>query len=61
MYRARVLQRLGRTDDAMRDFRFVANADPTHLEALREVRLHRLRSSQKISASGVFSKLFTRR
>ena len=61
MYRARVLQRLGRTDEALRDFSFIANADETNLEAVREVRLHRMRSApHKISISGVFSKLFTR-
>ncbi len=59
--RAQVLKRLGRQDDAYRDFRFVARRKPDHLDAVREVRLHemRMRNQQKQS-SGVLSKLFLR-
>lgn len=38
MYRARVLERLGRAAEAFRDFCFVAKADPRNLEALQKVR-----------------------
>jgi tetratricopeptide (TPR) repeat protein len=60
-WRAQVLKRLGREDDAYRDFRFVARRKPDHLDAVREVRLHemRLRNQQKKSSS-VLSKLFVR-
>lgn len=59
--RAQVLKRLGRQDDAYRDFRFVARRKPDHLDAVREVRLHemRMRNQQKKS-NGVLSKLFLR-
>ena len=42
-YRARILKRLGRTDDAVRDFRKIVRANPRHIDALREVRLYELR------------------
>jgi tetratricopeptide (TPR) repeat protein len=58
MYRGRVLQRLGRPDEAIRDFAVVASIDETNLEAIREVRLHRARQEQKASSSGTWSKLF---
>lgn len=57
LYRARVLQRLGRHEEALRDFSVVANMDPTNQEAAREVRLHRARQEQKASASGRWHKL----
>ena len=40
IYRARVLKRLGRAKEALRDFSFVANANPANEEALREVRAY---------------------
>jgi hypothetical protein len=58
LYRARVLQRLGRGAEALRDFTFVANADARNVEAARELRLHRIRSAQTDMTSGVLSWLF---
>jgi len=59
-YRAQVLKRLGRHDDAYKDFVFVARRQPGNLDAIREVRLHQMRLRNKQKASGVFSKLFLR-
>jgi hypothetical protein len=58
--RAQVLKRLGRDDEAYKDFRFVARRAPDHLDAVREVRLHMIRTRNKQKQSGVFSKLFLR-
>jgi hypothetical protein len=60
-YRAQVLKRLGRDEEAFRDFRFVARHAPDQLDAVREVRLHLMRArnkDDKTKQSGVFSKLF---
>jgi hypothetical protein len=59
-YRAQVLKRLGRHEDAYKDFVFVARRQPGNLDALREVRLHQMRLRNKQKSSGVFSKLFLR-
>jgi hypothetical protein len=59
-YRAQVLKRLGRDEEAYKDFRFVARRAPDQLDAVREVRLHRIRVRNKQKQSGVFSKLFLR-
>jgi hypothetical protein len=58
--RAQVLKRLGRDEDAYKDFRFVARRNPEHIDAVREVRLHLMRTRNKQKQSGVFSKLFLR-
>lgn len=58
--RAQVLKRLGRDDDAYKDFRFVARRNPEHIDAVREVRLYLMRTRNKQKQSGVFSKLFLR-
>lgn len=58
--RAQVLKRLGRDDDAYKDFRFVARRDPSNIDALREVRLYVMRNRNKERQSGIFSKLFSR-
>lgn len=60
LYRARSLQRLGRYADALLDFAFVANADPRNVEAARELRLHRMRSTPPPAASAVRSGVFAR-
>ena len=60
MYRARALQRLGRTPEALRDFSFVASTDPHNVDAARELRLHQLRASDRPATSGVFSRLLAR-
>jgi hypothetical protein len=59
-YRAQVLKRLGRDEEAYKDFRFVARRAPDQIDAVREVRLHRIRARNKQKQSGVFSKLFFR-
>jgi hypothetical protein len=59
-YRAQVLKRLGRDDEAYKDFRFVARRDPSELDAVREVRLYEIRERNKQKQSGVFAKLFTK-
>jgi curved DNA-binding protein CbpA len=61
LYRARVLQRLGRKEEAIRDFSVVASMDENNLEAVREVRLHRAREEHAAATSGVLSRFFTRR
>jgi Flp pilus assembly protein TadD len=58
--RAQVLKRLGRDEDAYKDFRFVARRNPEHIDAVREVRLYLMRTRNKQKQSGVFSKLFLR-
>ncbi len=56
MYRARVLQRLGRNDEAIRDFSVVASMDARNLEAVREVRLHQAREDHKAAlAAGLWT------
>lgn len=58
MYRGRVLQRLGRNEEAIREFSVVASMDEKNLEAIREVRLHRAREESRAATSGMFAKLF---
>jgi tetratricopeptide (TPR) repeat protein len=58
--RAQVLKRLGRDEDAYKDFRFVARRNPELIDAVREVRLYLMRTRNKQKQSGVFSKLFLR-
>lgn len=60
MYRGRALQRLGRATDALRDFSYVASADPHNVDAAREVRLHEMRARESHAGSGVFSRLLER-
>jgi tetratricopeptide (TPR) repeat protein len=58
MYRARVLQRLGRNDEAIRDFSVVASMDATNVEAIREVRLHQAREDHKAAvAAGLWTSM----
>lgn len=60
-YRGQVLKRLGRTEDALKDFRFSARQDPSNLDAIRELRVHNMRSEPPPRAtSGVFAKFFGR-
>jgi tetratricopeptide (TPR) repeat protein len=58
--RAQVLKRLGRDEEAYKDFRFVARRNPAELDAVREVRLHEIRERNRQKQSGVFAKLFTK-
>ena len=48
-YRGQLLKRLGRTRDAVHDFRFIAERDPRHTDAHREVRLYAMRRGNKPS------------
>jgi hypothetical protein len=57
LYRAYVLQKLGRAEEAFREFVFVANADPLNVEAARELRLYEMRPA----TSGMHFSLFWRR
>jgi tetratricopeptide (TPR) repeat protein len=60
-YRGQVFKRVGRMEDALRDFRFSARQDPQNLDAVRELRLHAMRSQPPPAKnSGVFSKFFGR-
>jgi tetratricopeptide (TPR) repeat protein len=60
-YRGQVLKRLGRTEDALRDFRFSARQDPENLDAIRELRVHNMRSEPPPArTSGVFARFFGR-
>ncbi|HMJ12787.1 MAG TPA: J domain-containing protein [Polyangiaceae bacterium] len=44
-YRGQLLKRAGSYDAAMKDFRFIAERDPKHLDATREIRLYEMRRS----------------
>jgi tetratricopeptide (TPR) repeat protein len=58
MYRGRVLQRLGRSDEAIREFSVVASMDDTNQEAVREVRLHQARQDHRAAvAAGLWKPL----
>ena len=68
-YRALAYKKLGKTNEAMSDFRTVAELDPDHVDAAREVRLHQMRASKPGAiegapaapkAGGLFGKLFKR-
>ncbi len=67
-YRALAYKKLGKSNDAMNDFRTVAELDPDHVDAAREVRLHQMRASKPgfseappaSKAGGLFGKLFKR-
>jgi tetratricopeptide (TPR) repeat protein len=60
-YRGQLFKRVGRMEDALRDFRFCARQDPKHVDAVRELRLHAMRSQPPPAKnSGVFSKFFGR-
>jgi len=43
LYRAQILKRAGRADQAMRDYRHIVELQPHHTEAQRELRLHKMR------------------
>lgn len=61
-----VLKRSGNQAAAMKEFKFVAQNDPSNVDAARELRLHEMRKSQsgessaKSSASGLFDRIFKR-
>lgn len=45
-YRGMILKFAGRMGDAIRDFREIAEANPRHVDAVREVRLYQMRSDR---------------
>jgi len=45
-YRAVVLKRAGKINEAMRDFRHVSDHDPNHVDAARELRLFKMRADE---------------
>lgn len=60
LYRARVLEAVGKVNEAMREYRAIAEADPANVEAQRMLRLHRMRTSgaELESAGGILGRLF---
>ncbi len=74
--RARIYKRMNRMDVAIRDFRWVAEQNPNNLDAVRELRLYRMRRGSKAPSlapgstrgkkgdtkrpGGLFGKLFKR-
>lgn len=59
-YRGQVLNRLGREDDAVREFRFVLRRDPGNVDAARELRLHEMRKRDPQKKPSLLAKLFLR-
>ncbi len=62
-YLACVLKLAGQDQLALREFRFVAERDPSNLDAVRELRLHDMRKQNQPVASdnsGLFGRLFKR-
>lgn len=55
-YRGAILKRLGKDEEAMKDFRRAATLNPQNLEAVREIRLHGMRSAPE--KGGLFSRWF---
>lgn len=47
LYRAQLQKRAGREDLAIRDYRRVVELQPTHTDALRELRLHQMRRGER--------------
>jgi len=65
-YRGTVLKRLGRAQEAIKDFRKAADLNPKNLDAVREVRLFDMRSQRKPASdvdddAGLFGKLFKKK
>jgi curved DNA-binding protein CbpA len=46
-YRGQLLKRMGRTREALLDFRFIVERDPRHTDAHREVRLYAMRRGNR--------------
>ena len=62
-YYGGVLKLAGHAGQAMREFRFVAENDPSNLDAARELRLHDIRrhnAPDQPSEGGLFGRLFKR-
>lgn len=63
LYRAQVLKQAGKTNDAMRDFRTIVEAEPGNVEAQRELRLYKMRKTDpgdenKAQQGGLLGRLF---
>ncbi|HEX2735665.1 MAG TPA: DnaJ domain-containing protein [Polyangiaceae bacterium] len=59
MYRADVLKAAGKLNEAIKEYRFIAEADPSNVEAQRELRLFKMRSGTPTSdAPGLFGRFF---
>jgi tetratricopeptide (TPR) repeat protein len=48
-WRGMLYKRLGKTDQALKDFRRVADMNPRNIDAVREVRLHTMRAGSRAS------------
>jgi thioredoxin-like negative regulator of GroEL len=61
-YLAGVFKLAGQENAALREFRFVAENDPSNLDAARELRLHDLRrnNAPPAASEGLFGRLFKR-
>jgi tetratricopeptide (TPR) repeat protein len=59
-YRGQVLSRLGRDEEALRDFRFVLRREPDHVDAARELRLQQMRRRSAEKRPSLLAKLFLR-
>jgi tetratricopeptide (TPR) repeat protein len=59
-YRGQVLNRLGRDEEALRDFRFVLRHEPGHVDAARELRLQQMRKRGTEKRPSLLAKLFLR-
>jgi tetratricopeptide (TPR) repeat protein len=62
-YLACVLKAAGQTSAALREFRHVAENDPSNVDAVREIRLHEMRrgnSKRPAADPGLFGKIFKR-
>ena len=59
LVRGRLYKRLGKAEDAFKDFRWVAERDPRNVDAVREVRLFRMRR-EKGEKGKLFGKWFKR-
>jgi len=46
-YRGSILKRLGKNGKAVADFRFIAENDPRHVDAQREIRLYEMRKAEQ--------------
>ena len=57
-YRGAIYKRLGREDDAIKDFRRAVTLNPQNVDAVREVRLHGMRSEKSAPQGGLFSRWF---
>ena len=49
-YRGQLLKRLGRTREALLDFKFIVERDPRHTDAHREVRLYAMRRGNRTTS-----------